>query len=170
MYYTKDLSDPIVLHFDTFEQKHRLLAHFYSFVIFTDAATDNYFKRFVRDFLHYNDKIYCAAGKIVRSLQIEAVERGFSVDDEGGGGYSSLHVRRDDLQYKDAVLSDDRWWENTRDLFKENEVLYIATDERDAKFFDNFILKHDVRLVTYDMPFKATHLYLIYKTSTLTDS
>lgn len=99
-----------MLHFDTFEPKHRLLAHFYNFITFVDPVIDNHYKRFVRDFLHYNDKIFCAAGKIVRSLQLEAAERGYVVDEEGGGGYSSAHVRRDDLQYKDAVLSDDRWW------------------------------------------------------------
>lgn len=95
--------------------------------------------------MHYNDKIFCAAGKIVRSLQLEAAQRGYSVDEEGGGGYSSAHVRRDDLQYKDAVLSADRWWENTRELWREKEVLYISTDEKDIKFFDNFLLHHDVR-------------------------
>jgi hypothetical protein len=70
---------------------------------------DNYFKRFVRDFLHYNDRIFCAAGKIVRAIQQEAIQRGFSLDEEGGGGYSSLHVRRSDLQYQDVLLSEDRW-------------------------------------------------------------
>jgi len=98
--------------------------------------------------LHYNDSIYCAAGKIVRLLQTEAIERGFAVDEEGGGGYSSLHVRRDDLQYKDVLLSGDKWWENTRELWMPNEVLYISTDEKDTKFFDHFFLEHDVRQVT----------------------
>lgn len=59
--------------------------------------------------MHYNDRIYCAAGKIVRAIQHEALERGFHIDEEGGGGYSSLHVRRNDLQYKDVLISDDRW-------------------------------------------------------------
>lgn len=66
-------------------------------------------KRFVRDFMHYNDIIFCAAGKIVRSIQQEAVERGFSLDEEGGGGYSSIHIRRDDLQFKEVWLSEDQW-------------------------------------------------------------
>ena len=81
----------------------------------------------------------------MRSLNIEGAEKGFSADEEGGGAYSSLHVRRDDLQYPDAVLSNDKWWENTRDLWKKNELLYIATDEKDIKFFDNFFSEHDVR-------------------------
>jgi len=76
---------------------------------FTNPSIDNYMKRFVRDFLHYNDRIFCAAGKIVRALQQEAIQLGFSLDEEGGGGYSSLHVRRTDLQYPDVLLSEDRW-------------------------------------------------------------
>ena len=91
--------------------------------------------------MHYNDKIFCAAGKIVRSLQLEAKERSYLPDEEGGGGYSSAHVRRDDLQYKDAVLSADTWWENTKSMWRQKEVLYISTDEKDIKFFDNFFLK-----------------------------
>jgi hypothetical protein len=147
VFYTQELASPDILHFDTFEQHHRLLAHFYSFVLFTDSAMDNHFKRFVRDFMHYNDKIYCAAGKIVRLIQQEGLERGFAVDEEGGGGYTSLHVRRDDLQYKDAVISDDRWWDNTKEIYQEKEILYIATDEKNKRFFDNFAASHDLRFL-----------------------
>ena len=48
--------------------------------------------------MHYNDQIYCAAGKIVIALQDESRKRGFTLDDELGGGFASLHVRRGDLQ------------------------------------------------------------------------
>jgi hypothetical protein len=47
VYYSNELADPLVLHFDTYD-KHRLLEHFYNFVKFTDPAIDNYYKRFVR--------------------------------------------------------------------------------------------------------------------------
>ncbi|KAL7431266.1 hypothetical protein ACHAXM_003999 [Skeletonema potamos] len=147
VFYTQKLESPDVLHFETFERDHRLLAHFYSFILFTAPAIDNHFKRFVRDFMHFNDKIFCVAGKIVRLIQQEALERGFQIDEEGGGGYTSLHVRRDDLQYKDAVLSDDRWWNNTKEIYKEKEILYIATDEKDKKFFDHFADAHDLRFL-----------------------
>jgi len=147
VFYTQKLESPDFLHFETFERDHRLLAHFYNFILFTDPVIDNHFKRFVRDFMHYNDKIFCVAGKIVRLIQQEALERGFSIDEEGGGGYTSLHVRRDDLQYKDAVISDDRWWDNTKEIYKEKEILYIATDEKDKKFFDHFAEAHDLRFL-----------------------
>lgn len=101
----------------------------------------------MRDFLHYNDRIFCAAGKIVRSIQEEAIHRGYELDEEGGGGYSSLHVRRSDLQYREVLISEDRWYENTQEIWKPNEILYISTDEGDKKFFDNFALGHDLRFL-----------------------
>ncbi len=97
--------------------------------------------------MHYSDGIYCAAGKIVRSIQRESLDRGFVIDEEGGGGYSSLHVRRNDLQYKDVLLTEDRWFENTQEIWKPNEILYISTDETQKKFFDPFALKHDLRFL-----------------------
>jgi len=148
VFYTQKLSDPDIIHFDSFERDHRLLSHFYNFVYFSDPLVDNYYKRFVRDFLHYNDQIFCAAGKIVRLIQQEAMQLGFSLDAEGGGGYSSLHVRRNDLQYKDALISDDKWWENTHEIWKPQEILYIATDEKDKMFFDQFPLHgHEIRFL-----------------------
>jgi len=147
VFYTQKLAEPDILHFDSFARDHRLLAHFYNFIYFTDPITDNYYKRFVRDFMHYNDRIFCAAGKIVRAIQHEAVEQGFHLDEEGGGGYSSLHVRRNDLQYQDALISDDRWWDNTKDLWKPKEIFYIATDEKNNMFFDNFARGNTIRFL-----------------------
>ncbi|KAL7551192.1 hypothetical protein ACHAWF_014388 [Thalassiosira exigua] len=148
VFYTQELADPAIIHFDSYAKDHRLLSHVYTFIHFTDPLVDNHYKRFVRDFMHYNDRIYCAAGKIVRSIQQEAMDRGFSLDEEGGGGYSSLHVRRNDLQYKDALISEDRWWENTHEIWKPKELMYVATDEKNRKFFDNFIARrHELRFL-----------------------
>ena len=62
---------------------YRLLEHFYTFIHFEDDAMDRYYKRFVRDYVHYIDTIFCKAGKIVNKLLIE-----------GNGSYSSFHIRR----------------------------------------------------------------------------
>ena len=43
-------------------------------------------------------------------LQAEAKEQGFSIDSEGGGGYSSLHIRRGDFQYKKMRVSGEEWY------------------------------------------------------------
>ena len=144
VFYSQDLANPDIIHFG---MEYRLLSHFYNFVYFTNPVIDNYMKRFVRDLMHYNDDIFCAAGKIVRSIQQESMERGFTLDQEGGGGYSSLHVRRGDLQYKEVWLSEDIWWQNTKEHWKPKEILYIATDEENRQFFDHFAATHDLRFL-----------------------
>ncbi len=48
--------------------------------------------------MRYNDEIYCAAGRVVLALQEEGQKLGFSLDEQQGGGYAALHVRRGDLQ------------------------------------------------------------------------
>lgn len=122
--------DPLVLHFPAGEREYRLLAHFYGSIYFTNPSIDHYYKRFVRDFLHYHDAIWCAAGKIVKALQVEASRRGFQPNDEGAGGYSALHVRRGDLQYKKVKIPAQEWYDNTKHVWLKNELLYVATDER----------------------------------------
>ena len=62
---------------------YRLLEHFYTFIHFEDDRMDRYYKRFVRDYVHYIDIIFCKASMIIRKLL-----------DEGNGSYSSFHVRR----------------------------------------------------------------------------
>ena len=124
-----------------------MLSHFYGFLLFTNPVIDNYFKRFVRDFLHYTDSIYCAAGKIVNALQEEGKALGFEEDEEGGGGYSSFHVRRGDLQYKRVKISAEEWYESTKELWEPSEILYIATDERNKTFFDPIKEHHSLRFL-----------------------
>ena len=81
----------------------RIMAHFYGYMLFTNTSIYNHFKRFVRDFMHYNNQIYCAAGKIVLALQEESKKRGFSLDNGQGGGYAALHVRRGDFQVLSSI-------------------------------------------------------------------
>mmetsp|Transcript_14604 Transcript_14604/g.35538 ORF Transcript_14604/g.35538 Transcript_14604/m.35538 type:complete len:1188 (+) Transcript_14604:120-3683(+) len=134
--WTSELNDEVLIHFRAGDKAWRLLAHFYNMIHFTDPKLSNYFKRFVRDFLHYNDKIYCAAGKIVKALQVEGKQHGFEVDSEGGGAFSAMHVRRGDFQYKKVKISAEQWLANTKEVWKPNEIIYLATDERNKTFFD----------------------------------
>jgi len=149
MYYVEEIRAAPIVHFPTSKKEFRMLNHFYTFLHFTDKNIDNHFKRFVRDFLHYHDEIFCAAGKIVLALQQEAFEREdykYSLDTEGGGGYSSFHVRRGDFQFKRQKISAKEWYDNTMDLFPEpNELMYIATDERNKTFFDDMQKHYDLR-------------------------
>ena len=142
-----EFKDPPVLHFRAGEKQWRLLTHFYGLMHFTDPAIDNYAKRFVRDFLHYHDQIYCAAAKIVKALQVEAIHHGWPVDSNGAGGYSSMHIRRGEFQYKRVKIPAEEWYENTKEVWKPNELIYIATDERNKTFFDPIAKHHPIRFL-----------------------
>jgi hypothetical protein len=134
VFYDQTLHSPKLIHWNAGAKQHRALNHFYSFFFFTDSKIDNYYKRFVRDFLHYVDGIYCAAGKIVHTLNAE-------------GTWSSLHVRRGDLQYKKVKIPAEEWYENTKEVWKKGEILFIATDERNKTFFDPIKEHHEVRFL-----------------------
>lgn len=62
---------------------YRLLEHFYTFIHLQDDAVDRYYKRFVRDYVHYIDEIFCKAAVIINKLR-----------QEGKGHYSAFHIRR----------------------------------------------------------------------------
>jgi GDP-fucose protein O-fucosyltransferase len=144
-FWDASMAEPKLLHFRASEKEYRLLAHFYGMIYFTNPAVGHFYKRFVRDFLHYHDQIYCAAGKVVKAVQAEGVTRGFAMDDEGAGAYSALHVRRGDLQYKKVKIPAQEWYDNTKEIWLPKEILYIATDERDKSFFDDLAKHHDLR-------------------------
>lgn len=143
-----DFDDKLLLHFDAGNHKHyRLLAHFYAMIHFTDPVHDHHYRRFVRDMLHYHDTIWCAAGKVVKAVQAEGVARGFKVDENGAGAYSALHVRRGDLQYKKVKIPAQEWYDNTKEVWLPNEILYVATDERNKTFFDDLAKYHTLRFL-----------------------
>ena len=136
VFWTKDLNDPFLLHFPAHKKEYRLLAHFYNLLHFSDPKISHYTKRFVRDFLHYIDEIFCAAGKVIHRIHQEARDLGLPHDRVNS--FSSIHCRRGELQYKQVKISGDEWYENTKDVWKPNEMLYIATDERNKTFFHTF--------------------------------
>jgi hypothetical protein len=145
VFWNQTMATPDILYFPAHKKDYRLLTHFYNMIYFSDPAESHHFKRFVRDYLHYHDSIYCAAGKIVQALQLEGKSRGFEVDDEGGGGFSALHVRRGDLQYKRVKIPASEWYENTKEIWQDKEILYVATDERNKTFFDDLAVHYDLR-------------------------
>ena len=156
IYYNKTMHDAPVWHFETRDMDHRLLAHFYLMLFWTDPKIGNHYKRFIRDFFRYHDEVFCAAGKIILALQYEnnivskTSNSMMDLDRELVGGYSSLHVRRGDLQFKEVILNSSQWYENTKELWKPKEILYIATDERNMKFFNDFRSKHSGQLRFFD--------------------
>lgn len=147
VFWNQEVAAHNILHFPAGNKEFRLLTHFYNMLFFSDPVESHYYKRFVRDYLHYHDAIYCAAGKIVQAVQAEGQSRGFKVDDEGAGGFSALHVRRGDLQYKRVKIPAAEWYQNTKEIWEDQEILYVATDERNKTFFDDLALHYDLRFL-----------------------
>lgn len=147
-YFDKVSQEPTLIHFRGRDREFRLRAHFYGFIVFTDPKVDNYMKRLVRDLLHYNDEIYCAAGKIVKALQAEGKKRGHDPDSEGAGGYSAMHIRTGkDFPHQKVQLPADEWYQNTFEIWDPDEILYIATDEKNKTKFNDIAAHHDVRFL-----------------------
>lgn len=139
VYMTKQLNHPQLLYIQAAKPPTRMLSHYYGYLHFTDVAEGNYYKRYIRDLLHFRHEIFCAAGKIIAFLQNSGKDLGFATDSEGGGAYSSLHIRRGDFQYKKMKISDEEWYSTTQEVWLKNEILYIATDDKDtAKSFEPF--------------------------------
>ena len=159
-FYNKTMHEAPLWHFETMSDRYRLLVHFYSFMLFTDPKVGNYVKRFVRDFLRYHDEVFCAAGKIILALQYEDHLRNLAIGSDYGdksstssastvnydselvGGFSSLHIRRGDLQFKEVKFDSKTWYQNTKEIWRPNEILYIATDEMNRTFFEDFRKSH----------------------------
>lgn len=126
VFYDKALQDAKVIHFGSGHEDMRVLAHFYTFEHFMDPVLDKAVKRFVRNYIHYRDEVFCAAGRIIAAMETAA----------GPGGYKALHIRRGDLQFKEVKIPAEEIIENTKDILKEGETIYIATDEKDAAYLD----------------------------------
>ena len=128
VFYRGKLAEAPWIHIRGGERDYRLLEHFYAFLYFPDVAVDHYYKRFVRDFLHYTPTIWCAAGRVLQALEGEARAAGGR---DATAPFSSLHVRRGDFQYKKVRISAEDWYKNTRELFRPDEIIYVATGRFD---------------------------------------
>mmetsp|Transcript_4025 Transcript_4025/g.8643 ORF Transcript_4025/g.8643 Transcript_4025/m.8643 type:complete len:537 (+) Transcript_4025:1606-3216(+) len=102
----------------------RYLVQVNTFAAFADEALSRSYKRMLRDNIHYRALVFDIAARVIREL--------------GPFKFSALHIRRNDLQYKEVFLSGQETLENVRPLLKTGEKLYIATDETDSEFFRPF--------------------------------
>jgi len=126
-----------VLHLST-----RILAPFYSFILFEDESQGLFAKRFIRDFLHYNDEVLCGSARIIRAIEHYAVSMGFPTTE-----FYSMHIRRGDfsIQYPEgAVSAEDLVLQTEAGGIPEKKLVYIATDEKDKAFFQPFKDKYHV--------------------------
>ncbi|KAL1520402.1 hypothetical protein AB1Y20_021988 [Prymnesium parvum] len=85
-------------------------------------------RQVLRDGVRYVDAVWQVATRVVAYL--------------GAFGYSALHVRRNDLQYKHVFVAANQTLSNVAPLLREGEVLYLATDESDPTFFDVWRRRH----------------------------
>lgn len=133
MYYDQYWHEQKVIHFVSKpELGFRLLEHFYTFIHFEDDFMDRFFKRFIRDYVHYIDVIFCKGAKIINDLR-----------QKHPGGYVSFHIRRGEFQYKVVKIPAEKILENVGKFLPEKTVAYVATDEKNKTFFKAFEERFD---------------------------
>lgn len=125
-FYNTTIHDAPLLHFRTGanHKETRLLSQFYSFIHFTNPHVGNFYKRLVRNRCRYSDEIFCSSGKIIQALSDGNAEAN---GNHTLSSYSSMHIRRGDFQWKKMRITADEWYENTKDIFRPGETIYIAT-------------------------------------------
>ncbi len=114
-----------VLHFAMeSEGNERYLGQVASMWAFENADWEKQMFRAMRDGLHYKEEIFDVAARVASRLGFE--------------GYASMHVRRNELQYKEVFVSANRSLEGAGELIKPRDTIYLATDEAKQGFFDVF--------------------------------
>lgn len=133
--YNETMQDELVVHFACYHKmKLRLLVHFYAFLFMEDWREDLWMKRFMRDHMRYNDEIQCAAARVVKAMR--QIARKSDPTGNPNGDYHSFHVRRGDFQFKQTRIEAEEIYKNTKEELMPNSTIFIATDERDKKFFE----------------------------------
>ena len=90
-------SEKAIIFTGDYRIQYRILTHFYTYLHFADEHIEHVYKRIVRDRLHYHDVIFCAAGRVVKQLHIDAAalaaqamereaHRQLQEQEQGGGG------------------------------------------------------------------------------------
>lgn len=103
---------------------YRYLGQIARSVAFDEVEMDRKFKQVLRDHVHLKADIMQYAALVIEIL--------------GAFKYSSLHIRRNELQYKYVWCTAHDSYQHIQPLIGENEVLYIATDETQPGFFKVF--------------------------------
>jgi hypothetical protein len=139
--YDESFQKEQVIHFQCNHKEHlRLLVHFYAFIFFEDWKEDLWMKRFVRDHLHYGDEIQCAAARVVEKIRKHVSEKTNGKSTE----FDSFHIRRGDFQFKTTRIPAEEIYDNTKAELTPGTTIFIATDERDKKFFDPLREQYDL--------------------------
>lgn len=103
----------------------RFLFKIYDKPLVTEDNIKDYYLNIIKHGVRYSDDIFQIAEDIVEFLG-------------GFMKYTSLHIRRNDLQYKKFVIESDKSYNNIKKILSKGENIYIATDETDNDFFKTF--------------------------------
>jgi hypothetical protein len=155
--YDEEMQKEKYVHFMCYHKMRvRMLVHFYAFLFFEDWREDLWMKRFMRDHVRYTDEIQCAAAGVVHAMREHA--RKYNPTGNPEGLFDTFHVRRGDFQFKKTRISAEEIYENSKDVLTANSSIFIATDERDKKFFDPLREHYDVSAIV------ASVLYILLDT------
>lgn len=181
--YNEQLHNEIAIYFPgDYRESHRILTHYYTYLYWEDPQIAKYYKRIVRDRLHYHDIIFCYSGFIVRQLHEISSKIDYkplpslhhaSYKTLGGNSnldatYYAVHIRRCDFQYQDTRLSAEKIWNNIKHFFNQSisSVIYISTDEKDKTFFKPFLQSgYTVKFLSDFLPSIKQHTFTFDETS-----
>lgn len=119
------------LHFRSdYEQDFRLLATPSTFFYFASLEQERYQHRVIRDHFHYIPRLFDVAGAIVHRLLL------------ANGPFNSMHLRRNDFQFKDVWISMSEVANNIENLLSPQMPLFIATDVKVKEEFADLRQKY----------------------------
>jgi hypothetical protein len=99
--------------------------------------------------MRYVDELQCAAARIVKAIRDHVRQRG---NNHPNGEFDTFHIRRGDFQYKATRIEAQQIYDNVKDLLPDGTTIYIATDERDKKFFQVLQDHYDVLFMDDFLP------------------
>ena len=139
VYYDRQLQKAKLLYFRPGSSA-RLLQHHYAFTFFADRKMQSFYKRFIRDYMRYQDVIQCAGHEIVAAIRADAAahhqnSHGAAAGNHSGAGshapYYALHVRRGDFQFKEVKISAEEIVKNlgVNEIIPRGAIVYVSTDD-----------------------------------------
>ena len=77
-----------------------MLQHFYAVAFFVNPHMQSFYKRFVRDYMRYQDWIHCSGAKLIDAIRAESM----TINSLGKGEYYALHIRRNDIHVPEVKV------------------------------------------------------------------
>lgn len=102
--------------------KENLLGSFY-LVLHDDNMLE--LKRYIYKHIHYKESIFAQAYNIIKYLN------------NNYGKYYSIHIRRNDFQYKYLFIDNDTLLNNIKNIIPKGSCLYVSTDIKHKKDLGN---------------------------------